>query len=243
MQHYAAESYGDAIAAVFDVLNEDPSEVARIVAFLGEYAGDGPVLEPGIGTGRIGIPLAAGVEVYGVDISLEMVNQLLSKPGGEKVTVQVGDMNVVDFNRKFSMVYLVQGTFGALLTAERQRQFLRNVREQLSDAGRLIVETVEIDDSRFSDDQYVRTSRLDVGLVLLDAAMRDPENQLLSIQNVLVTTHRTQLFPLKVRYYTARELDLMASGAGLQLVERYSDWEKSSYYPGNLHHISVYGPR
>jgi predicted RNA methylase len=242
MQHYTAESYGDAIAAVFDVVNDDPALVASIVGFLREYAGDGPALEPGIGTGRIGIPLSrTGVEVYGVDISQEMVNQLRAKPGADKVTVEVGDMNDVDFNREFSLVYLAQGTFGALLTAECQRRFLKNAREKLTGDGRLVVETMEIDDTRFSHDQYVATSLLDVGHVVLSAAIREPESQLLSIQNILVTAHGIQLYPVKFRYYTAAEIDGMAADAGLRLLERYADWDKTEYAPGDLQHISVYG--
>ncbi|QFZ21181.1 class I SAM-dependent methyltransferase [Saccharothrix syringae] len=242
MQHYSAESYGEAIAAVFDIVNDDPVEVAGIVDFLRGVAGDGPVLEAGIGTGRIGLPLAAsGVELYGVDISQDMVDQLLAKPGADKITVAVGDMNDVDFGREFSLVYLAQGTFGALLEADAQRQFLKSARKQLADGGRLVVETMEVDDSRFTHDQYVTTSLLDVTHVVLSAAIREPEQQLLSIQNVLLSQHGIQLYPVKFRYYTAAELDEMADQAGLRLLERYSDWRKADYTPGDLRHISVYG--
>lgn len=242
MQNYSAESYGNAIAAVFDIVNDDPQEVAGIVGFLRGYVGDGPVLEPGIGTGRIGIPLAeSGVELYGVDISKEMVDQLRAKPGADKVTVEVGDMNDVDFGRQFSLVYLAQGTFGSLLRADAQRQFLQSARKQLAPGGRLVVESMEVDDTRFTHDQYVATSLLDVTHVVLSAAMREPDEQVLSIQNILLTPHGIQLYPVKFRYYTAVELDEMADEAGLRLLERYSDWEKADYTPGDLRHISVYG--
>jgi len=243
MQSYTVESYGEAISPVFDAVNDDPAEVARIVAFLRGYAGAGPVLEPGIGTGRIGVPLAeSGVEVYGVEISRPMVEQLRAKPGASLVTVEIGDMAEVGFGRQFSLIYLAQGTFGALLTAEQQGGYLEYARKQLTDDGLLVVETMEIDDSRFSHDQHVTTSLLDVGHVVLTAAMREPDTQLMSIQNVLLTAHGIQLYPVKFRYHAAPELDGMAAEAGLRLVDRFSDWEKAGYTPGDLRHISVYGP-
>ncbi|GLW24844.1 methyltransferase domain-containing protein [Microbispora triticiradicis] len=242
MRNYSAESYGDAIASVFDVVNDDPAEVAAIVEFLRSRAGTGPVLEAGIGTGRIGIPLAGtGVEVFGVEVSREMANQLRTKPGAEKVTVEVGDMNEIDFGRKFSLVVLAQGTFGALLSEPAQRAYLRRVPEILTEDGRLVVETMEVDDSRFTHDQYVATSLLDVDHVVLSAALRDPGHQVLSIQNVLLTAHGIQLYPVKFRYYTAGQLDEMAGDAGLRLLERYSDWAEADYAPGCLRHVSVYG--
>jgi len=149
-------------------------------------------------------------------------------------------MNEVDFGRSFSLVYLAQGTFGALLTADAQRQFLERARKQLTKNGRLVIETMEVDDARFSHDQYVATSMLDVTHVVLSAAIREPEQQLLSIQNVLLTPSGIQLYPVKFRYYTAVELDEIADEAGLRLLERYSDWEKADYQPGDLRHISVY---
>ena len=66
------------------------------VAFLAELAGDGPALELAIGTGRIGLPLAArGVAVEGIDLSPDMVAQLRKKPGGEGIPVTIGDMSVI----------------------------------------------------------------------------------------------------------------------------------------------------
>ena len=62
------------------------------VAFLRAWAGDGPALELGIGTGRIALPLAAtGVRVDGIDISPHVVEQMRTKPGGDKIEVTIGD--------------------------------------------------------------------------------------------------------------------------------------------------------
>ena len=67
MDHYGPETYGELIADVYDAWHAhmDPAGTVDVLASL---AGDGPVLELGIGTGRVAIPLAArGIEVHGVD--------------------------------------------------------------------------------------------------------------------------------------------------------------------------------
>jgi hypothetical protein len=51
------------------------------------------VLELAIGTGRVGLPLAArGLRVDGVEASTEMIAKLRAKPGGERLDITVGDV-------------------------------------------------------------------------------------------------------------------------------------------------------
>src|SRR2546421_102583 len=81
--------------------------------------GSGRCLELGIGSGRLALPLVTrGVEVWGVDASVAMVDQLRAKPGGADVPVAIGDMAVVDLSSlrggdvvSFSVVYVAINTF------------------------------------------------------------------------------------------------------------------------------------
>jgi SAM-dependent methyltransferase len=75
----------DAAAAVTDLL-------------LDELSGRGRVLEIGIGTGRIGLPLhQEGLELYGIDISVPMLNQLQMKLGGDVLPAAVADATLLPF--------------------------------------------------------------------------------------------------------------------------------------------------
>ncbi|HEX4257947.1 MAG TPA: methyltransferase domain-containing protein, partial [Streptosporangiaceae bacterium] len=78
--------YGDHIADVYDEWHGERDEISPVVDFLATCAGetrDQPVLELGIGTGRIALPLAArGLRVDGIDASARMVARLRGKPGG-----------------------------------------------------------------------------------------------------------------------------------------------------------------
>ena len=52
-------------------------DTGHAVATLAKLAGAGPVLELGIGTGRLALPLAArGLAVHGIDASEAMVKKL-----------------------------------------------------------------------------------------------------------------------------------------------------------------------
>ncbi len=85
---YGPPTYGDRIADYYDEMVGQlfPAAVTeQAVSFLADLAGAGPVLELGIGTGRVAIPLTnRGVAVTGVDASEAMLARLRSRPGGER---------------------------------------------------------------------------------------------------------------------------------------------------------------
>ncbi|MDP9019240.1 MAG: class I SAM-dependent methyltransferase [Actinomycetota bacterium] len=75
---------------------------------LSELAGDGTALELGVGTGRVALPLAArGVDVQGLDASPSMLARLRDKPGGEDLTVTIGDMADPGVTGPFRLIYVV----------------------------------------------------------------------------------------------------------------------------------------
>ena len=89
---YGPATYGDRIAGVYDLLYGGALDTTGTVERLADLAGEGPVLELGVGTGRIACPLAErGIAVHGIDASEAMVAALRARPGGDRVAVTVGD--------------------------------------------------------------------------------------------------------------------------------------------------------
>src|SRR5947208_7115224 len=87
--HDRAATYDDTHAHQF----AEADVVADALAALNSHAGAGPVLELGVGTGRLALPLAArGIEVWGVDNSEPMLDRLRAKPGADAVTLVGGDI-------------------------------------------------------------------------------------------------------------------------------------------------------
>jgi len=77
MEGYGAKTYGDGIAEVYDHLQVGRHDTDACVELLAGLAGEGPVLELGVGTGRVALPLAArGLQVHGIDLSEARVERL-----------------------------------------------------------------------------------------------------------------------------------------------------------------------
>ena len=131
-----AERYDTDSAEMFaaDVL--DP-----VVDVLARLAGTGAALELAIGTGRVGVPLAArGVPVTGIELSTAMVAQLRRKVGEATLPVVVGDMATTTVPGEFSLVYLVWNTISNLRTQAEQVACFRNAARHLALGGRFVIE-------------------------------------------------------------------------------------------------------
>ena len=108
MEGYGANTYGDRHAGVYDdwygadggiAISQvgSPEDVATAVA---DLAAGGAVLEMGVGTGRLALPIAdRGLDVTGLDASSAMLDVLRAKPGAERLTLVEGDMACPDPSR------------------------------------------------------------------------------------------------------------------------------------------------
>ena len=134
------QSFGPDVAARYD--EDARGDEPETVGFLAELAGDGPVLEFAIGTGRIALPLAEqGLRVDGIEQSGAMVDVLRAKPGGAELAVTVGDMSTVALPDRYSLVYLIFNTIHNLLTQDGQVRCFENAARHLSDDGVFVLET------------------------------------------------------------------------------------------------------
>src|SRR3712207_5051742 len=100
--------YGEQWAEGYDELYQDLDVPADLVAFIDKHAGDRSLLELGVGTGRVALPLAAaGYRVHGLDGSPEMLRLLAAKPGGSRITTSLGDMSDFSLPSRFGVVTCV----------------------------------------------------------------------------------------------------------------------------------------
>src|SRR2546430_1580363 len=136
MEGYAESSYGDAIAAFYDGLYEGLFDGDATAGLLGELAGGGPVLELGIGTGRIALRLVEqGLEVHGIDASEAMLAKLKRKPRGSEVRLFVGDFGKVEAGGPYSLVFVVFNTLFGLSSMDAQVDCFKNVAAALAPGG------------------------------------------------------------------------------------------------------------
>ena len=242
MQEHDPSTYGDRIADIYDDFYPTRSRHdERAIDVLAELAGGGRVLELGIGTGRMALPLAArGLEVRGIDASSRMLEKLRAKTGGADLQVTVGDFADVGAEGRFRLVFIVFNTFFALTTEAEQARCLRNVAEHLADGGVFLLEAFVPDLGRFDRDQTVRAIDVDDDQVLLEASIHDPREQVIRSQHIFIRDGSLSLYPVKIRYAWPDELDRMASDAGMRLRERRGGWGREPFTPESANHISVY---
>ena len=241
MEGYRPETYGDRIAGVYDTMMTVLPDPADCADRLAELAGPGPALELGVGTGRVALPLAArGVEVHGIDASAAMVEGLRAKPGGDAVTVTLGDFAGVPVEGSYPLVYVVFNTFFSLLTQDQQVGCFAAVAGRLAPGGAFVLTGFVPDPTLYSGGQSVRTTELGLDLVRLDAARHDPVAQRVDFQHVVLSGDGIRLYPGAVRYAWPSELDLMARLAGLRLRERWGGWRREPFGAASGGHVSVY---
>jgi SAM-dependent methyltransferase len=244
MDDYAASTYGDRIAEHYDDWYADLSfggDLAATVTFLKALAGGGPALELGIGTGRVALPLLeADVEVHGIDASDAMLERLRAKPRGAEIPTTVGDFRAFDLGRRFPLAYVVFNTFFGLQTQDEQVDAFRAVAEHLEPGGAFVMEAFMPDPSRFERGQRVGVVDVDVDEVVLEASMHDPVEQRTRSQRVVMTPAGIRLYPVVIRYAFPSELDLMARLAGLRLLERWGDWDRTPLDASSAKHVSVW---
>lgn len=243
MEEYEASTYGDRIASIYDEMFEGKFDTEGAVSFLAELAGTGPALELGIGTGRVALPLAErGVEVHGIDASEAMVEQLRSKPRGDRIPITLKDFADVDVEGAFSLVFVVFNTLFALVNQEDQVRCFRAVAERLTPDGVFVLEAFVPDVARFDRyHQRVEAGDLTLDQIHLEVSRHDPVNQRIDGQHVVISEKETNLYPVHLRYAWPSELDLMARLAGLRLRERWGSWRRDPFYQSSERHISVYG--
>jgi SAM-dependent methyltransferase len=239
MRDYGPTTYGDRIAGRYDEWFGEYDEAC--IDLLAGLAGGGPALELGIGTGRIALPLAGrGIRMEGIDSSAAMVSVLRSKPGGNSITVEMGDFAEIRLPGPWPLVFSVFNTFFGLPTQEDQLRCFRSVAGKLAPGGAFLLSLFVPDVARFTKNQAVKAIDVGTDEIALEVTEHDPADQVIRSQRVMIAGGSVQLYPVMIRYAWPSELDLMARLAGLRLRHRWGGWRMEPFGPSSTSHISIY---
>lgn len=253
MEGYHASTYGDRWAEVYDDWYGDDEQIGPTVAFLADLAGDpataGALIELGIGTGRIALPLAAlGYDVRGIDASAAMVDRLRAKPGGDAIPVVIGDMGDVPVPPRDSPttrvggVFVAYNTFFGLASEAAQRACLARIASLLDDRGWFVTAAfVPADALRHGSGRDVGVRTIEADRVVLTADVHDAPAQTISGQYIEISAAGIALRPFHLRYLYPAQLDELAAHAGLRLLHRWATWARDPFDDDSAGHVSVYG--
>jgi SAM-dependent methyltransferase len=229
--------FGEEVAARYDeeTAGFEPEVLGPTVDFLAELAGGGPVLELGIGTGRVAVPLAQrGLRVHGIDLSPEMVEKLKEKPEAAEIEVTIGDFATTRIGGTFTLVYLVCNTIENLTTQDAQVACFENAAAHLEPGGCFVIEVV-LPDLKGEKYRIFDFSETHVGIDEYDF----PNQGLISHHY----TKREGKFDYEwgpFRYVWPSELDLMARIAGMRPSERYSGWKREPFTSESTKIVAVW---
>jgi SAM-dependent methyltransferase len=241
MDDYRADSWGNAFADVYDDVAGQRADTTACVETLASLANKRSVLELGVGTGRIAIPLALkGCRVVAVDGSEQMLDKLRAKPGANRLFLVCGDLADVPVEGSFELIYVVYNTLNCLSSQTDQVRCFRNVAQRLRPGGAFVVETFI--PWKLLADGSLRVAEVAENSVTIGFISADTVRQTLDTQMVRVNRQGVSLHPARYRYVWPSELDLMAQLAGLRLQERWSDWEKRAFTSESAAQISVFTP-
>jgi SAM-dependent methyltransferase len=199
----------------------------------------GPVLEYGVGTGRIAIELArAGVEVTGVDRSAPMLAALAERLRGEPPEVRRrlrtvrGDMRGVRLKKRFPLVIAAFNTILHLYERRDLERFLSGVQAHLAPRGRFVfdfsipqAEYLGADPSRsFGAPRFRHPSR---GLVRYRERFEyDPLGQVLLTEMRFLPENgsRPWTVPLTHRQFFPREIEALLHYNGFRDITWSADF-------------------
>jgi len=228
---YGPHSYGDAFADVYDDwydAAEAAGDTEHAVLTLVDLAGPGPVLELGVGSGRLAVPLAErGVPTWGLDASPAMLDRLRRRQGGDRVHAVLGDMAdplaaLGADPPSFTVIASAFNTFFLLAAPGAQLACLRGAAALLASDGVVVLECFVPADPP------------------TDAA-RVLEPRRVAIDHVVLRESGIRLRPWMLRYLTPDQLDDLAGTAGLRLVSRWGGWDRRPFDDTSAVHLSVYG--
>ncbi|CAM4003685.1 class I SAM-dependent methyltransferase [Alkalicoccus chagannorensis] len=231
--------------------NRLSAEVYDLDKYIGRSFGDvefytqrlasctGPILEPGVGNGRMLIPLLEqGHEVDGFDLSPDMLRLCRHhcSERGFQPHVWEGNMASIDLNQSYEAVIVPAGTF--LLLHERRTSIaaLQQFHHHLQPGGRLLVDTF-LQPGHTRNEPVTSTWEAEDGSVItLEAKTTDID----AVHQYTISHHRyekwkqgrlvqTELERFPLRWYGVEEFSLLLEQVGFTDITISADYQNGTY--------------
>lgn len=240
------ETYGHAFADVYDDWYAEVTNVDETVDTLVRLAGGGDLLELGVGTGRIAVPLAARLggraRIVGIDESDEMLEIWRAKLSATPVAaarsaVVKGDMSAPLPRGPYAVVFCTFNTFFNLPDHELQRTCLRNAAAVLAPGGAIALEfAVFPDDEHAVAGEFVEERRRPGGTLVMSTSVIDPAEHTVTGK---FTDDTGRARPWRIRYATPRMLAEMAHDAGLVVADRWEDFGRRPFLATSARQVCI----
>jgi SAM-dependent methyltransferase len=220
---------------------------------------DAPVLELGVGTGRVALKVAqAGFDVTGVDNSPSMLerarqNQEAAGQTANRLRLVEASMTGFELAQRFGLVIIAANTFQHLLTTADQRACIGCAARHLIPGGIFTLSvrsptSVSWEDAGAAVPLLLDWTRPDPAtgdqVMKFIAAEPDPARMTRRITYVYDRIAsdglvRRTVFETELRYSTQAEIEALLQEAGLRVTHVYGDFDLSPIGPSTEHLIFV----
>lgn len=239
---HLTDPYDAELAELFDLDYGDIKDDLPFYESLAQQTG-GPVLELGVGTGRVALQLVRdGHEVYGIDNNEAMLARARCKVG-DAATIELvaGDMRDFALDRSFALIYAGYGAFHHLLTADDQLSCLRCVERHLTPGGLFVFDLRAIFATDWDDGDsapllhdWTRTTLegevvTKLRSVHVDRAAQVQRETHYFDRVALDGSLRRVTTNVDLRFSTRYEIEALLREAGLELDQLYGDYALSPY--------------
>ncbi len=246
---YEPARYGEAVGDRYDSLypsvDSETEAAVQLLAGLAKGRNECSVLEFGIGTGRLALPLhQRGVRVAGIDGSERMVGQLRRKPRGDEVDVVIGDYRKTCVgDAPFAVVLLAFNGIFDPRGLGAQLDIFRNAARHLAPGGYFVIESWVMTDAQRSGTwsvmpRYVGDQHVELQLARFDVARNAIERTLVHLR-----PSGMEFVTVTDTYASPGELDVMAEVTGFERYARYGGWGGGEFTVNSVNHISIYTRR
>lgn len=242
MVTFGSGTYGESFADVYDDWYGDISDADATARFVDGRCGDGPVLELGVGTGRLALPIARrGRRVVGIDASPSMLAVCRDAAAGLPVDLVRADLAALPVVGPFGAALCAFNTLFNLASEAEQAALFQSLRRCLAPDGVVVIEAITGRDLADGPSSSVGVSRIEIDRVVLSATALDADAQTITGQHIDITeTGGVRLRPWHLRWTTPTQLDALAASAGLVLSERFADVDGTPFDENSDRHVSTY---
>ena len=244
----------DALARFYDLVVPDVGADTEMYAAFARRR-DGPVLELGVGTGRVAVPLARmGLTIWGIDASSAMLERAREKAASAGATLRLeqADLYAYELGERFGLIYCAADTFLHLCEPEHQVAALRSARAHLAPGGLLVLDLPALAGAWVDWEPGVRPLELlwsGPGLAggtlqHFSTFMADPARQQRHVTHIFDETNaegivRRTLTSFDLRFIFPGELPLLVAAAGLRLDALYGGYELEPFDSSSERMIAV----
>ncbi len=245
---FDATTYGRSFSDVYDDWYPAGAATLDAVEHLDALVGGRPadLLELGVGTGRLAVPLAErGHRVTGADASPDMLAVLEAKQvdGSAPVTGVL-----VDVARREEWP---AGPFDAVLAAfnmvfnltdpTAQASLFTSAFDVLRPGGSFVVECFVPAPPEPAGARLLELRSVELDRVVLIATEVDPDSSVVTGQHIeLRDGAPVRLRPWQIRAVPPAQLDRWAAAAGFVVAARSCDWRGTPFGADSTSHVSVY---